>query len=220
MEKYEDKDICKECGGFCCIKSGCDYFVSDFDNINIDTIETILNQGYASIVAYLDIKRLNNGNLFINPILYLRARNINREAIDLFSFKTTCMSLGKDGCKFDLENRPSGGATLIPQRDMKCYSKVDRINELNKWLPYQKLLHRIVKRQTGMTVNARLKEDVKKLFKDIIEENFEGVSKLELYDIKTMLLFLMEFYSDEFKEVFKNKPKSLLKNNIMFKNIL
>ena len=28
--EYENKEICKKCGGFCCKKSGCDYFVSDF----------------------------------------------------------------------------------------------------------------------------------------------------------------------------------------------
>ena len=32
MEK-ENKELCKKCGGFCCIKSGCDYSAKDFDDL-------------------------------------------------------------------------------------------------------------------------------------------------------------------------------------------
>lgn len=30
MER-ENKELCKKCCGFCCIKSGCDYSAKDFD---------------------------------------------------------------------------------------------------------------------------------------------------------------------------------------------
>lgn len=208
MERYEDKNICKECGGFCCKKSGCDYFVSDFDNITIDTIEKKLAEGYTSIIASLDITTNNKGNVSINPILSLRARNKNRDIIDLLSMKTTCLALGEDGCRFNVNERPGGGAALIPKKNMKCYSSIDKLEELKKWLPYQKILQRIVKRHTGMSIYAKLKEDVTKLFIDIQEGNFKDVNNLELLDIKRMLPYLIEFYSEEYIKAKKTKTKN------------
>ena len=39
--KYENKEICKQCGGYCCKKSGCDYFVSDFESMKLYYLENI-----------------------------------------------------------------------------------------------------------------------------------------------------------------------------------
>ena len=32
MNNFENKEFCKNCGGYCCVKSGCDYWVDDFDD--------------------------------------------------------------------------------------------------------------------------------------------------------------------------------------------
>lgn len=197
MEKIEDKSICAKCGGYCCKKSGCDYFVSDFESMKIDYLINVLNEGRTSIVAFLDFKRLPNGKLVCEPLLALRARNINRDVIDLLSFKTTCASLEENGCHFDLEHRPSGGAALIPGKNMTCHNSVDYLGELEKWRPYQKVLERIVKRYTGMSVYAKLKEDVENLFYDILMKNYDGVMKAELYDVQGMLPMLKEIYEEE-----------------------
>lgn len=44
-------------------KSGCDYFVSDFENMKLDYLETVLNTGRVSVVATCDFIRLPNGKL-------------------------------------------------------------------------------------------------------------------------------------------------------------
>lgn len=49
--EYENKEICKKCGGFCCKKSGCDYFVSDFGFITKGKIIEALETGNVSIVS-------------------------------------------------------------------------------------------------------------------------------------------------------------------------
>ena len=43
QDKYENLEICKECGGYCCKKSGCDYFVSDLESMNLEYLESFLN---------------------------------------------------------------------------------------------------------------------------------------------------------------------------------
>ena len=88
MEKVESRDLCALCGGYCCKKCGCDYFVSDLENSKIEYFESLLDTGRVSVVAALNFKRLPNGKLFNEPLLYLRARNKNRDEIDLLSFKT------------------------------------------------------------------------------------------------------------------------------------
>lgn len=44
MEMFENKEICKNCGGKCCIKSGCDYFVNDLAYIFTDEYNRAKNR--------------------------------------------------------------------------------------------------------------------------------------------------------------------------------
>ena len=73
--KFENKNICRECGGKCCKKCGCDYSTDNFQDLSMKALEEILSEGKISIVAALNIKKSKNGNKFIIPFLYLRARN-------------------------------------------------------------------------------------------------------------------------------------------------
>lgn len=194
--KYENKDICKSCGGRCCKKCGCDYFVSDFENMSTNYLENFLKQGYASIVALLDVKELN-GKYIVEPILILRARNKNRDIIDLVSMKTECMSLTETGCIFDISKRPSGGATLMPKENGLCEETVSKLNEVKKFLPYQKTLQRLVKRFSGMNYDAKIKEDVENLIYNILSKNFEGVHENEIKDLENFFPILIKAYPEE-----------------------
>lgn len=209
MDKIENKDICAKCGGFCCKKSGCDYFVSDFDNLKLDYLLDVLNEGKISVVSSLDFNRLKNGKLICSQILSLRAKNNNRDIIDLLSFKTTCSQLTSSGCNYNLEERPSGGVALIPKENMACYSDVNRVEELKKWLPYQKVLEKAVKKFTGMSADNKLKEDVENLFYDILCENFDGVMRIELSDVLNMFPLLKEAFPEQLLMA-KNRYNNLM----------
>lgn len=210
MDKIENKDICAKCGGFCCKKSGCDYFVSDFDNLKFDYLLNVLNEGKISVVSSLDFNRLKNGKLVCSQILSLRARNNNRDIIDLLSFKTTCSQLTTSGCTYNLEERPSGGAALIPKDNMACYSDINRVEELKKWLSHQKVLERAVKRFTGMSADNKLKEDVENLFYDILCENFDNIMDVEIYDVLKMLPLLEETFQEQVKNANDRYNKSFI----------
>lgn len=200
MKVYnENKELCSKCG-LCCKKSGCDYFVSDFDSITLDKLRDFLSSGQVSIVSALDFKRGKNNNLMMSPFLYLRARNINRDIVDLISLKTTCSLLTENGCSLDKESRPGGGLNLIPAPDLGCHPMNNPVDMILKWEPYQKILTRLVKQITGKSINEKLKEDSYHLFLDILNENFEHVSKLELMDIKGLVYDLIEFYPEEYKK--------------------
>jgi len=184
------------------------YIDADFESMKLDYLESRLDEGRISIVAAIDFNRLPSGKLTATPILYLRARNINRDVIDLFSMKTTCASLEDNRCHYSLEDRPSGGASLIPLEFGMCYSEVDRIDELNKWIPYQKVLHRIVKRRIGMSVYAKLNEDIENVIFDLLAGNTEGVSPLEIIDLKGMIPMLTETHPEQIRNAYLRYEKS------------
>lgn len=218
MQRYENKSICSSCGGVCCKKSGCDYYVSDFPSITKGEILKALETGNISIVAGIDIQKINN-KLVASPILYLRARNKDRDIIDLFSMKRECSMLTETGCSYDLEHRPAGGANLIPKKSVlgiyECKPSVNHLEELEKWLPYQRLLGRIVKRYTGKSVNEVFREDVERVFYEVMTEQFEGVSELEIYDIGQTLPQLAECFPVELnnaREKYKKSHKVYKKN--------
>ena len=55
-----------------------------------------------------------------------------------------------------------------------------------------------------MTVDAKLREDAKKLFEDVLNKNFDGINELEILEIKSMIPDLMECFPYEYLEAKKN----------------
>ena len=93
MSKFENKEYCKSCGGYCCQKSGCDYWVDDFKDKSYNGLLEILASENVSIVAFLKFQRMKNDKIIATPFLGLRARNSDRDVIDLLSIKTSCSML-------------------------------------------------------------------------------------------------------------------------------
>lgn len=207
----ENKDICRQCGGFCCKKSGCDYASTDFKNLGINNLYSILLEGRISIVSAISFEKLNNGKLFANPILFLRARNIDRPIVDLLSMKKTCSQLTKDGCSYEHDNRPAGGRNLVPALNRKCYSELPQMEIINTWNSYQRTLSRLVKKITGNTVDEQFRIDVENLFIDILNQNFDGVNEIELMDIKSLLPHLMNAFPQEYETACNKSNKKLKK---------
>lgn len=212
VEINENTEVCKNCGGRCCKKSGCDYWPSDLPDKTYKGILKFLENGKVSIVAMMNFKRIN-GKLCNFPFLYLRERNTGRDIVDLLSMKTPCSNLTEHGCSYTYEERPSGGKNLTPSKDGLCYPKEDNLQKVLEWSPYQKQLEKIVKRYTGLSIDNKIKEDVVTLLTDINEENFKNVSELEIIDVKRMLPMLIECYKEQAEQVLNNSNKLLVKNN-------
>lgn len=198
-EKIEDLDICRECGGMCCKKSGCDYAVSDFDDRSMKGLLESLAVGDKSIVAMINFETLPNGKFIAVPFLYVRARNCDRDVIDLVSMKTTCSMLTDTGCSYSYEDRPFGGRNLVPRRrsDGPCRPLDNPLDKIMEWEPYQKQLSKIVKRYTGKSVDAKVKEDVENLFYDVLCGNFKGVHSREIADLEGFVPLLARAFPEE-----------------------
>lgn len=208
MEKYEDKELCKTCGK-CCLKCGCDYIPEDFENLGVNYIYDKLMEGKISIVSCLSFEKVKDKIVMV-PFLYLRARNRNRDIVDLVSLKTTCSLLKKDGCPYTYENRPSGGKNLVPVPDGRCYPKVPLEELAWKWEPYQKMLARLVKRISGYSVDDKIKLDIVKMFIDVIVGNYQDVSEIEKEECAPLLINLRELYPELYRianEIVRDKEK-------------
>ncbi len=197
----ENKDFCKRCGGYCCKKCGCDYWPSDFSDLSINGLTNILAEGNISIVAALEFERLANDKLVIVPFLYLRARNVDKDIIDLISIKNTCSMLRDDGCFYSYKDRPSGGVNLIPGEDRtKCHPKESSMEHMKEWESYQKVLSRIVKRYCGVSVDVKIHEDIENLFYDYLMGETEKAAIEEKMDVENLILLLLEVCPEEFKK--------------------
>ena len=187
MEK-ENKELCKKCGGFCCIKSGCDYSAKDFNDLRYDALYNILMEGKTSIVAFLSIEKNKFGREYVTPFLYLRARNTGRDAVDLLSFKTKCSLLTENG----------------------CYPLEDPLEIVMTWKNYQKVLAKLVKRITGKSVEKQLECDIEKLFNDILNENLENVTYRERHEIGPLVTKLAHMYPSILHKSISKKQSSEL----------
>ena len=216
--KNENLDICKECGGMCCKKSGCDYSAADFDNCSYNNLVKELSKGDKSIICYMKFKEDALGNVTYEPFLYLRARNNDRDIIDLVSIKTGCALLLDTGCSLDYKHRPMGGRNLKPvdSREGACVPLKNPMDIVKSWKPHQKTLKRLVITFSGKSVNAKIKEDVENLFYEVLTKDLSLISPKELEDIKGFIPLLIKAFPDELNNASirynKNKSKVLAKN--------
>ena len=207
--KIEDRDVCRECGGFCCKKSGCDYSPDDFQDKSLNGILKILDCGNISIVSIISFELLPNGKKYCNQFLFLRARNIDRDIVDLMSYRKQCSMLTENGCSYDLEHRPSGGANLIPlgiNPDTGiplCHPAGDPNEIVRPWESYQKVLAKAVKRLTGKSVDEVFVEQLEDLFVTFLKRDFDGISPVEGYQVSLCLPDLIECYPDVYERALK-----------------
>ena len=210
MEKNENLDLCRACGGRCCKKSGCDYSTEDIKDLSLSGLCNILDEGKISITSIFIKDILPNGKKYTYPLLLLRARNTNRDVIDLLSLKTRCAQLTEAGCIYSYEDRPTGAKNLTPQANGKCYPTINPTELARLWIPYQKLLGRLVRKYTGLSVEDKIREDVEKFYDDIFNENFEYVTQEEIKDVRGFAIDLAYQYPKEYnKALSKSKSKEI-----------
>ncbi len=197
--KNEDLEICRECGGICCKKSGCDYWPQDFEDLSYKGILKALSGGRISIVCAMEFRKIH-GRLLGEPRLYLRARNTDRDVVDLISAKTRCSLLTETGCTLSYEERPSGGKNLFPFReeDGPCRPVLEPLPQLLKWRNYQGALRKVVKNYTGMTVENKIREDVENLFIEVSSHRLDNINLAEKVDLNNLLSSLREAYPEEY----------------------
>lgn len=150
-----NSEICKNCGGKCCKHCGCSYSVDNFKLLSLKELKEKLEEGKTSIISQFVISKKN-----VSYYLQLRARNLDRDIVDLFSIKNTCSSLTPTGCSFTKEERPQAGLLFIPKENNNCYGYYTNEIAYKEWINYQKVLEKLVRQYTNKSSLEKLKEDI------------------------------------------------------------
>lgn len=202
MLELENKDICKKCGGKCCKHCGCLWFPQDFKCISVSEIEKVLESGSTSIVATPNVTEYRGRLYVVGLILTLRARNAGRNMVDLISLPNACASLTENGCKFDFDNRPSGGKHLIPVKDMKsCYEDFVELEIEKQWAQYNNVLSRIVRRITGRSVMEEYKKEVLEYLYSWCSLSQGEILRNGYEEMQEVTNLLVHLFPDEAKKV-------------------
>ena len=142
-EEDTDPDLCKKCGGRCCLKCGCYYSPDDFGKITFIKLKRIIDRGYIKI-EYIPGKYFNSKR----GTYILRIRN-KGESITGHSISSKCILHSKMGCKLPLEKRPSGGKMLIPIVDYegiaRCYNRYGLDDCCHEWNAYRRIVRHLVR---------------------------------------------------------------------------
>lgn len=165
-----NKEICKECGGKCCKNCGCSYSTDDFENMSFSSLKQELEKGHISITSLFIATKTN-----ASYILTLRARNINRDIVDLFSPKTTCASLTEKGCKLEDSKRPQAGILYIPNKNGECKGFYTEETAFKEWSQYQKVLERLTRTFCGKSSQEKIKEDIIEVACYLASKEFQNV---------------------------------------------
>lgn len=145
-EQYFKPEVCKECGGECCKRCGCDFSPDDFEEISFEYLKGQLEKGYISIVFIDGDAIYDDVGVFI-----LRMRNCGMPIVDSGNESAPCILWKENkGCEFDYNHRPTGGRLLIPTEEIsrglsrRCHSTYSLTDCCYEWKPHQKILHQLM----------------------------------------------------------------------------
>lgn len=138
-----DTRVCKECGGECCKRCGCEFSPDDFEEISFEFLKREIEKGFITI-EFIDDSLYDQ----LDGMMILRVRNRRSPIVDCAWKKTPCILLTPEGCKLDYEHRPTGGKLLRPStekvgtifRRRKCSSTYSIAACCYEWWPHQKIL--------------------------------------------------------------------------------
>lgn len=141
-----NSEICKQCGGGCCKRCGCNFSPDDFQEISFECLRREMEKGYISI-DYVDADMIyRSWGAYI-----LRMRNQNRPIVDTGYVRgTPCILWSERGCKLDYEHRPSGGKLMMPSTQIDrttgehiCPTSYSTRQCCYEWKPYQDILRQL-----------------------------------------------------------------------------
>lgn len=161
MTKYENKELCSECGGICCKAMGCHFSPDDFESITYETLKNKIDEGYISIDWWEGDPTDNN---ILDRAYILRIRNVSAPIVDP-SFGGICSLLTSSGCPFPFKERPKGARALIPSSE-GCILEYTKRQCAIDWIPYTNILERLYQEYES----ALNEQDVWKFFLNQLSE--------------------------------------------------
>lgn len=148
--KMEKPEICKACGGSCCLRAPCHWSPMDIDDLSFEGLKKILKEKkYISVLrmpgcvcdaCLRDVKCDN----FFYYILRTRTRGTGIAATATrIKRNDKCILLKPDGCNISFKERPMGARLLIPEKEKRCKHLYDLDDCIYDWKDYQDVLRKV-----------------------------------------------------------------------------
>lgn len=135
---YENKELCKECGGMCCKSLPGACFPDDFNSSN-DLIRKAIESGKYTI----DCWEGDPGDGIEQTAFYVRPATVGKEGQTYdYSWGGCCVFLGDNGCILNHDDRPKECRSLEPAKD-GCikHDDITKRKAAIAWRPYFDLLN-------------------------------------------------------------------------------
>lgn len=151
-QRHENVEICKKCGGKCCLHAPCHWSPDDIGEITYKNLKKILRKK-----KYISILRLRSRICEASleefsvdgPYFYvLRTRTMDTgiaAAAGFIEEDDYCMLLGKNGCAISYDERPKGARDLIPNDNGRCEQLYGMDECLKDWKEHQDVLKKLYK---------------------------------------------------------------------------
>ena len=140
--KTVNEELCKECGGRCCMNGSCLYGPEDFKEISVANFLRLYEEGKI-MFSYVPETSDEETGWLVRPAQI----DTERIQINIFSGNSQCINLKKNGCEIkDYYHRPRGAKLLIPKKlsnhdyGEDCKSYYDANKALEDWKPFQYII--------------------------------------------------------------------------------
>lgn len=144
IEFNEDNTICALCNGACCKSHPCAVFPQDVIPFTKEHILEMVNNKYT--INWWEGDVIPNGNLY--QVYYLMPRTKSENTSYCGSWGGECIFFKNNkGCELEWNNRPTGGKSLIPNKEFKCKHTInpsDKKAACIEWRNHQLLLKEVI----------------------------------------------------------------------------
>lgn len=151
-EKNEDREMCKKCGGKCCLQAPCHFNPQDFETLSYKYLKKLLKEK-----QYISVLRLSSNvcqscfrEIQVNdPYFYILRIRTNATGIAAIAREISkddhCMMWTQNGCKLSYDERPMGARLLIPKKDTHCQQMYGVDECFDDWKEHQDVLKKLYK---------------------------------------------------------------------------
>lgn len=111
--KFENNELCRECGGKCCQASSCLYAPEDFKEISVEHFLRLYNEGK---IMFSRVSQLDGGTPFNQWLVKPAQVATPRIQTNIMVGNSPCIHLTEKGCEItDYYHRPRGAKLLEPK---------------------------------------------------------------------------------------------------------
>ena len=136
-----NNDLCKKCGGRCCVNLGCHISPDDLKEISFDSIISLIDDSECISIDWWEGDPVTDEPTG-ERVYYLRIKNKGSKVIDPAFGGNPCSLVGENGCPLPFSYRPKGARELIPSEG-DCIDGYSKQQCCIDWMKHQDVMVKV-----------------------------------------------------------------------------